>query len=65
MLSQKRARVMMLIGTLLFAGCAPTGYQHGLAEGERLSQMQEQHRQLEQRVTDLEQHMASRQALYL
>jgi hypothetical protein len=37
---------MLLIGTLLFAGCAPIAYQQGLAEGERLSQMQEQHRQL-------------------
>ena len=62
MLPQKRARALMLIGTLLFAGCAATAYQQGLAEGERLSQMQEQHTQLEQRVAALERQMASRQA---
>ena len=62
MLSQQRVRAMILICTLLFAACAPTAYQHGLAESERLSQVQEQHGQLEQRVTNLERQMASRQA---
>jgi len=61
MFAQKRAREMLLIGTLLFTGCAPIAYQQSLAEGERPSQMQEQYRQLEQRVTDLEQQMAGRQ----
>jgi hypothetical protein len=53
---------MMLLGTLLFAGCAPTAYQQGLPAGERLSQMTQQNAQLERRVIDLEQQLARRQA---
>ena len=62
MVAKPHMGAMMLLGTLLVAGCASTASQHGVTAGEQLSQMTQQNAQLERRVIDLEQQLARRQS---
>ena len=62
MVAKHHLGAMMLLGTLLVAGCAPTASQQGVTAGAQLRQMTQQNAQLERRVIDLEKQLARRQA---